>query len=165
MPSSNFKVSLDAALTKSAKLFRDSLLRKATSVGLPQGLDKATIIGNPIHTDMRSSIDVIIQLKYAPWARAFEYGSGEHGEEGTRYRIPSEGGGNFVAFPLERWPQYVPPPEKKYHYFPYVMHPGVKAKPYIEPTITETKKEIRNIFAKEIKAGLLAGVPKVTVIK
>ena len=81
------------------------------------------------------------------------------------YRIPREGGADFVAFPASRWPQYRPPPHRDYHYFPYVMHPGVKGKRYIQLTIKDTKEPIRKIFAKDFTLAILYGVPKVTVIE
>ena len=166
MPSSNIKAAVDVALQKSAALFRTAMIQKGRDVKVPSGLDRATYVDTPKHESTRSYIDIIISLKLAPWAGAYEYGSGEHGEKGERYRIPREGGGSFVAFPKERWPQYKPPPQAPdVFYFPYVMHPGVEARPYIQPTIKDTKQAIRKIFAKDFKLAILYGVPKVTVIE
>ena len=167
MPSSNIKAAVDVALQKAAALFRTAMIQKGRDVKVPSGLDRATYVDTPKHESNRSYIDIIISTKPedAPWAGAYEYGSGEHGEKGERYRIPREGGGSFVAFLTERWPKYKPPPHRDYHYFPYVMHPGVEARPYIQPTIKDTKEAIRKIFAKDFKLAILYGVPKVTVIE
>jgi len=179
MPNSNIAGRLDAALIKSAKLFREKMIRKGNSVNLPKGLDRATTIDAPKHTDKYSSIEIKISLKPedAPWARAYEYGSGEHAEEGSkeRYEIkPKEA--PVLVFPWQ--PDFIPWTSPKFagvqrtgegtegrYFFNYVEHPGVESRKYIRPTIEETKEEIRNIFAKDFKLAILYGVPKVTVIK
>ena len=91
--------------------------------------------------DGRYDATIIVDLNKAPSAAAFEFGSGKHGEKGQRYRIPGEGKIG-VAFPLSRWPSYKPPPDKEYFYFPFVMHPGVKAKPFLEPAIKDAKSKL-----------------------
>jgi hypothetical protein len=45
------------------------------------------------------------------------------------------------------------------------MHPTIVPRPYIRPTIIDTKEEVRKILAQDFKASILAGVQKVTVIE
>ena len=172
---------IDAALTKSAKLFVETMFKNGRTSRLPRGLEQATSIDNPSHMGFLSRIRIRISLKDdengAPWAAAYEYGSGEHSEKAPKpYRIAPKQA-PFLAFGWQ--PETIPFNSPKFigvkrepgeatkgvYFFKYIDHPGVEARPYIRPTINETKEEIRNILAKEAKAGLLAGTPRVTVIK
>lgn len=120
----------------------------------------------------------------APHAAAFEYGSGERKESGAgeKYQIPSDDNitwkmskyGNLyvLAFPISRWPNYVPPPNVNVAMFPgsisakpYVMHPGVHAKPFLKPAIDATRTSIGGILLKAISGAFRSAVPKVTIIE
>ena len=97
----------------------------------------------------------------APHAAAFEYGSGEHGESGKTYTIP---GMPWLAIPRERWPKYTPPPDVDPVFLRSVEHPGVKAKPYLEPAIESNRDILRETLSKIIKSAYLDTTVKVTVI-
>ena len=48
--------------------------------------------------------------------------------------------------------------------FHLVEHPGVQARPFIAPTIKKTLPKMKQELGKTIKAELLIGVERVTVI-
>jgi len=103
---------------------------------------------------------VVIDTKpdAAPMAGAFEWGSGVHGTKGEKYPIQAKDPeGNLVFW----W-------EKRNKWFVGAKlpfgHPGVKARPYIAPSIKDIREPLKKMFAQEIKKQLLLGTPKVTVI-
>lgn len=154
-------------LTKVADLFVKQMAQKVRQVGAPKNIISSTSIYPPITTSDGASIAVAISLAGAPAAGAYEWGSGIHATKGKKekYRIPKLGGGSFVAFPAERWPGHWLPPGQTSFVFTSVQHPGVKARPYIAPTIEENKAEYRQILGQEFKAEILRGVEKITVIR
>lgn len=147
MTSNNPQTELHVGLIKGAEFFVSKMEQKIDSEGLPDKIKKATSISSPVVKNEGGYIDIVIDLKTAPMAAAFEYGSGIHGEEGKKYKIPEDA--DYVAFPRERWAKYKPPPERSSFVFTYVMHPGVKERPYIRPTISDYRKEISKIIGKE----------------
>ena len=163
-------------LTKVAGLFYQKMLDRLNAGNYPHGdqtrnppttsIQDATSVGQVNQEGANAYIDVTISLKQAPYAGAYEWGSGLRSEKGgkAKYIIePREG--NVLAFPGERWPQYEPPPDAPDIFiFPYVMHPGVASKPYIKPTLQENRAEFKKILAREFKASILRGTQKVTII-
>lgn len=49
--------------------------------------------------------------------------------------------------------------------FSYVEHPGVEARPYLVPTINETKAEFRKILGQGFKAEILKDTNRIEVIE
>jgi hypothetical protein len=92
----------------------------------------------------------------APHAAAFEYGSGERGPDGEPYLIEPREMGGKLAIPRSRWPDPI--------YLPYVNHPGVEAKPYLQPAIDSNRDIIRETLGKIFKLAYLDTTIKVTVI-
>lgn len=160
MPFSNF---LDKEIIKGLTEQAAEVVEKAKeNASWSEKIPSAISVGKAQKTSA-SEYEVIIKLdlNVAPHAAAFEYGSGEHGESGERYLIP---GAPWLVIPRERWPKYNPPPDVDPVVLRSVMHPGVKPKPYIEPTIMETRDKFRDILGKEFKAMILADTKKVEVI-
>jgi hypothetical protein len=154
-----------AGLTKVGNHFATKLRAFVSNGQYAEEIAKGISVGSAVgSSEGTSHIDVIID---APMARAFEWGSGIHATRGERkeYRIPNEGGGDHVSFSLESWPKYKPPPNRKYFYFTHVMHPGIEAKPYIEPTIQAEKEEAKKILGQAFKAQILTGMPKQVIIE
>lgn len=121
----------------------------------------------------RAYIDIVVDLKKAPSAAAFEYGSGLHRKENpAEYKIsPREDGPGYLAFPISRWPNYQPPPNVTVAMFPgaisgkdYVMHPGVAERPFLAPAIQSKKWSFRGVILRVFKLGYIEATPRVTVI-
>jgi hypothetical protein len=73
-----------------------------------------------------------------------------------------------IAFPISRWPNYTPPPNVSVAIFPgaiskkpYVMHPGIAPRPYMRPSIQETKPQIKKILGDSFKAAILINLREV----
>ena len=147
-----------------ANEFMSKMAQKVSQNGLPKKITEHTKADPPQKKGSKYSIDIVIDTSKdaAPMAGAFEYGSGEHGESKERYTIP---GMPFLAIPRERWPKFQPPPDVDPVVLGSVEHPGVEARPYIEPTIKEIRKPFKKMFAEEFKRQYLMGTPKVTVIR
>jgi len=135
----------------------------------------------------RYTIDITVNLKAAPQARAYEYGSGIHrtrGKPGT-YRISPrpDTDATMLVFPFTI--TFMPSPNKlrgvagigdwedvwyemavSDHgqisgrmFWNYVDHPGVDARPYLAPAIEESRRSIRN----RIVLALLSGIKRSNV--
>lgn len=146
-------------LTVVAKEFMDTMARKVKEKGLPKAIIEYTSADSPKKEGNKYSVDVVIDTSEnaAPMAGAFEWGSGEHGEKGKRYPIvarnPEEQPLHFFWVEQDRWFKG-----------PIVRHPGVEARPYIKPSIEESKEKIRKILGKEFKAIILADTKRIEVI-
>lgn len=110
------------------------------------------------------SIDITVDLKVAPMARAFEFGSGLHATKADpeKYKIAPKKDDGALKFPIERWPNYEPPPNVRFAVFPgaislkpYVMHPGVEARPYLQPAVNVQLSKEKGRFSRLIKRGIL----------
>ena len=163
MHSSNIQSGLYASLARVGSFFAEKMKQKIKDVKAPSKIAEHVSVSSPVVGDRESYVDIVIDTNKehgAPMAGAFEWGSGIHGKGGDKYIIK---GNPLLAIPASRWPN------KKYNddpaILPFVNHPGVAARPYIEPTIKENKDEIRKILAQGFKASILSEVQKVTIIE
>ena len=155
-----------AGLTKVANLFVQKMKDKISQNRLPHKISEATSIGAAQQAGSGAFIDVDIDLKKAPMAAAFEWGSGIHTQRGVPDTYPIVPRNKRVlAIPRARWSNFSPPPDVDPVILRKVNHPGVAARPYITPTLVENKAEFRKILGKELKAAIMLGVPPVTVIE
>lgn len=125
-----------------------------------------SISASPVREENGSFVaEVTVDLKIAPEAAAFEYGSGLHGKKGMKYEIkPKEA--NILSFPKGDWPNYQPPPEAPEVFrFGVVQHPGVKARPYLQPAIDNEMKRVKQRLLRAFLSGYRSAVPTITVIK
>jgi hypothetical protein len=166
MPLSNVTNGVLAGLTKVANLFVIKMKQKVSQNNLPQAISDATSIGAAQQQGDSAFIDVDINLKKAPMAGAFEWGSGIHRQRGApaTYSINPKNA-NVLAIPRSRWKNYSPPPDTDPIFVRHVNHPGVAPRPYIAPTLVENREEIHKILGKELKAAIMLGIPPVTVIE
>lgn len=86
----------------------------------------------------------------APEAMAYEFGSGIHSEKGETYVIlPREQ--KALAFFWDKANASIPRLPDGRVLLRKVNHPGVAARPYIEPSLDELKKGVKAFIAKQIK--------------
>lgn len=157
-----------AGLTKVADLFVQKMKQRLSSGNYPSGnsergttsIQDAISIGTAQQAGDTSFIEVNISLAQAPFAAAFEWGSGLHAKRGNAalYPISARNAPQLHFWWEERGKWFMG--EK----LPF-GHPGIVAKPYIEPTLTENREEFRKILRREFKAAVMLGVPQVTVIE
>lgn len=129
-------------------------IQDATSVKPAQKLGEGTY-----------SVQIWIDLRKAPYAWAYEKGSGLRGPAGAKYPIKPVNASAMV-FGVADWPQWEPWPPPKSGAVPWngkftlyqVMHPGVEAKPYIRPTINSIQTKVRELLARDFKVTLLRGI-------
>ncbi len=164
-----FRATLDSLIIKTLTSEADRVAERAkANAGWSSKIPEAISVTEAKKAGDRFEISIIIDSSEdgpAPHAAAFEYGSGEHATRGKvgEYPIPKKPTG--VKFPKERWPKYIPPPPvPDFFFFTQIMHPGVEPRPYIAPSIEESKQKIREILGRNFKASILVGVPKVEVI-
>ena len=100
-----------------------------------------------------------IDLNTAPEALAYEYGSGIHSEKGEKYPIPKDEATRnqpFLVFAWEKAYPHIRRTKDGKVVLKRVMHPGVAARPYIEPSLDELKKTVKDVISVQIKKGLSA---------
>lgn len=175
----NVNQGVRVGLIRVANLVSNTMKKRLAS-GYPPGnpeygwvpIQDTITIGQVSEGNGQSSITISLGGERAPYAAAYEWGSGIHktrGSPGTYVIKPRDKGA--LAF---YWPGHesgMRPGKKFIMYgndgrllFTYIDHPGVEAKPYIEPSIQENKQEVKKILAREFKMSLLIGREKVTEI-
>lgn len=157
-----------AGLTKVADLFVQKMKQKISQNKLPREISEAISVGTAQQAGDILFIDVDIDLRKAPMAAAFEWGSGVYKQRGTpeRYRIePREK--QALAFDFREATNIgnIRLTKEGKAILPYVMHPGVAPRPYIIPALVENKEEFRKILKRELKAAIMRGVPPMTIIE
>lgn len=155
-------------LTKVANLFAQKMKQKISQNRLPNEISDAISVGTAQQAGDVSFIDVSIDLKKAPMAAAFEWGSGVHKQLGrpARYIIePRNARMLAFEFRVAKNIGNIRLTKEGKAILPYVMHPGVAPRPYIAPTLIDNKKEFRKIMGQELKAAIMLGVPPVTIIE
>ena len=132
-----------------------------------RSIPNAIGVGKAEKTASGYTVNVTVDLNESPEAAAFEYGSGEHGESGEPYVIEPINATRLVI-PKKRWARYVPAedenPNRDPLFFMSVLHPGVKAKPYLQPAIESTRAGFVSSIGKIFKQAYLDSTVKVTVI-
>lgn len=164
-PTNTINQDIHAALVQVANLVVASMKNKLSS-GYPSG-DKQglspiqdTISVGQVQQEMNGlSIMITLGGKDAPYARAYEWGSGIHATRGTPHLIPiaAKNAPNLV-FWWEKGNKLFVGPKLP------IGHPGVAPKPYIEPSIRENKAQMKKIMGREFKAAILSGTERVTEI-
>lgn len=171
--SSAFQTGIMQKLVVVAQEFMNVMAQKVKQNRLPKAITENTMAESPKKTNNTYSIDVVIDTSEgaAPMAGAYEWGSGEHGETGEAYVIESRTPGGKLVIPRARWPKYVEDEDDLMQgiyrdpiILPYVLHPGVKPKPYIKPSILESKDKIKKILGREFKAQILSQTKRLTII-
>ena len=163
----NPQAGIHAGLALAASHFVEKMKTRLDGGNYPHGdsdrgttsIQDATTIDTPKHEGGNAYVDIVISLSKAPFAWAFEKGSGLHSEEGA---------GKYPIRPVDKdwlaffWPEAQNP--DALNYLPdgrviigQVMHPGIAAKPYIRPTIVEEREEIKKILGREFKAQISRG--------
>lgn len=111
----------------------------------------------------------------APHATAFEYGSGEQGKNGQKYIITPDKA-DLLAFDWQ--PDFVPWGSPKLfgailespdstagrYFFNLVEHPGVEARPYLEPALDAQREKFFEAVADRVVGKFIESYPKVTII-
>jgi hypothetical protein len=172
MMNNNFML---AALAQSAALLVSKMQARLTPGQYPQAIKDSITQTAPRQDRGGYSVEVHVGGSSAPMAFAFEYGSGLHAtrKPAEKYRIaPRPNGPGYLAFPTSRWPNYSPPPNVNVARFPgaisnkgFVMHPGIVARPFVGPSVDDSRAEVRAILGRGFKATIMAGVKPVTVIE
>jgi hypothetical protein len=161
-------MSILAALAKVGAIYAAKAAAKSQQVKAPKNIAGAFSVDSPKQMEAIYFIDIKVNLKEAPAAAAYEWGSGIHatkGSPGTYPIVPKNH--NYLAF---FWPKVDGDPS--FRRLPdgrvllaSVKHPGVAPRPYLVPTIQETKEEFKKILGQGFKAEILQGVNKIEVIE
>jgi len=156
-----------------------NMRKRISQNNLPDAIDKSIEIGQATSSGGTTFIVVSVGGKEAPMALAFEYGSGEHATRGNTGKYPiAPKNADLLAFNWQ--PDFVPWGSPKFfgaalsdpqnstegkYFFHFVEHPGVEARPYVKPSIEETLPKIKRLISGDIKAEMLIGTQRVTVIR
>ena len=184
---------LSSAFQKFKSLFVPSIVEVLTKQGdaivqkARQNASWSTRIPDAIHLGTvkeiskgRYEIEIIIDASGdretgAPHATAFEYGSGEQGKNGQKYIITPDKA-DLLAFDWQ--PDFVPWGSPKLfgailespdstagrYFFNLVEHPGVEARPYLEPALDAQREKFFEAVADRVVGKFIESYPKVTII-
>lgn len=98
------------------------------------------------------AIDVGTNVEYAA---AQEFGSGLHAEKGPKKPIEIRPvRKQALAFEWPDAPAGLTPSKTGKYVFARVMHPGVKAQPYLRPALEESRNDVRKLILKSVAAAL-----------
>ena len=155
-------MSILASLAEIGRIFADKAKAKSEENNTPE---IKFFVGQPTQTGEIAFIEITASH---PAVRAYEWGSGIHATKGTPETYPIvPKNKTYLAF---MWPKVDGDPS--FRRLPdgrvllkQVSHPGVAARPFLAPTVEDTKVEFRKILGQGFKAELLAGTEKVEVIE
>jgi hypothetical protein len=155
--SSKFKQIFEGRILKELTVQASKIAEKAKdNASWSKSIPDAIGVGKAEKTATGYKVDVTVDLNKSPQAAAFEYGSGEHGEKGAKYPIRAKD-----------------PEQQPLHFFGKTWfigpelpfgHPGVKARPYLQPAIESTRAGFVSSIAKAFKQSYLDSTVRVTVI-
>jgi hypothetical protein len=160
---------LFVGLTKAATLFTNAMFAR-TRVGYPStkrhgyqmvySIEDSTKIGEAKQEGSRTYIDIIIDLKRAPYAAAYEFG---HPEPYTINPVH----GQALAIPFGKWnPTGYNVIGKQGYLFWKVEHQSIEAKPFMKPTMNEKRQEIAKIIGNEFRESYIRSIgERRTIIK
>ena len=142
------KVFLRGALVWSANQVAKKARRNA---GWSSRIPKAIKVEKTQESGNSMSITISVDSKLAPHAEAFEKGSGIHGDKRKTYKIRPKKGALAFYWPggpsaAELWgsKKFLGVGKSGKLLFSYVDHPGVKARPYLEPAVDASVNSILN---------------------
>lgn len=141
------------SLTTSMTYLFVKIVDKVMTNNLPRQITDAMKMGMPQVTGNSGFIETKIDLKIAPMAAAYEWGSGTHRTKGVPGLYPIRAvKAPKLVFWWEKGNKWFIGKELPYG------HPGVEPRPYIEPSIKESMPAIKEIVAKEVKATVIIGI-------
>lgn len=154
MPISNrifamFDSAIDSVLLKSAEKIANDARASAPTQRIKANINVSAIE----NTSQSKQIRVYVPLKDAPEARAYELGSGIHGEFGRKYPIDAKNVPNLVFF----WQK-----EDRWFVGPHVNHPGVAARPYLFPAGRKHKNEIITMLLRAVGSAVKVSFEELT---
>lgn len=153
-------MSILAALAKIGAIYAQKAAAKSQEVRAPKEIAGAFSVDPPKQKGDTYSIDIKVDLKEAPAAGAYEWGSGVHATKGAKglYPIKAKNADELHFFWKNRGKWFMG------FELPF-GHPGVAPRPYLVPTIDDTKEEFKKILGQGFKAEILQGVNKIEVIE
>ncbi len=160
--SSKFKQIFEGQILKELTAQASKIAEKAKeNASWSKSIPNAISVGKAEKTP--TGYEVVIKVDAsedgpAPHAAAFEYGSGVHGEKGAKYPIQAKDPSGNLVFWWEKGNKWFVG-----HALPF-GHPGVKAKPYLQPAIESTRAGFVTSIAKLVKQSYLDSTVRVEVI-
>lgn len=127
----------DSTMVKMANLLANAIRKYAPY----EAIKKSVKIGKREGRGTSRFIQVWVGGKRAPFARAFDIGSGIHGKYATPYTIRAKNG-KVLSFYWER--------EQVNFVGQSVQHPGVKGVGYTQKAIKEVRQKIREELKKDV---------------
>ena len=149
----NINAGIISSLNRIANHFVIKMKDKIDAVDAPKVIKNAISITPATVSGDSGRIEVVIDLKTAPMASAYEWGSGLHATKYSPmlYPIPTVKPGPLHFFWEERGKWFFGAK------LPF-GHPGVAPRPYIEPTLIAELPEMKKIVGGEVKAQIIIGL-------
>ena len=174
MPNNNLHADLIKSVTKAVNILYAGIARRLGSARYPSEIIQS-LQTLPVDNVSGQIVGTVKVSGETVWA--YEWGSGLWSEIGPRGKYPIlPVDASILAF---NWPaaqeaaafsregrELVVPGEGGQVFLPGIMHPGIRAKPYIRPAIEENIEKIVDVLGDDVLISLSASLgPDVVVIK
>lgn len=156
----NIDAKLIAIMTQQVSKIAELAKNNVRSNGIPANIADAISITKVEKTGNQYKISILVDTKKSPSAAAYEYGSGIHRTKGSPglYPISAKNVPNLVFYWDKKGGWFVGPS------LPH-GHPGVQARPYLQPAVDQNIKTFRAELAKAFKDAVLSSTTKIEVIR
>lgn len=146
-PSSSLNLINDSAMVESGKKLYNAVKKFAPYKKIKQAVYLSRVEGNKSSRFITVSINMNEQTGGAPFARAFDTGSGVHGKNKRTYPIVPKRFSSLQFIGTNAFSGQVIRTK-------LVNHPGVKGVEYTKRAIESVRSGIRNTLAKDVKENL-----------
>lgn len=157
----NVKAKVENGAKNGLLLAGDKIAQDATRIApIKAGRLKRSITrSNPKKNGNNWSVTIGTDVEYA---RAQEFGSGLHATRGPKQKIKivpkkQKGGKKALAFKWPGAPSGLEPSASGKFVFKSIMHPGVKAQPYLRPALDQNREIAVKIIGNAIVGALTSG--------
>lgn len=144
----NFNLIDDSTMVIAANRLYDAVVKYAPYDAIRQAVYISRVEGKKTSRFITVSINMNEKTGGAPFARAFDIGSGLHGTRRRKYKILPKEGTPFLQFAgTNKFAGQIIRTKE-------VNHPGVRGVGYIKKAINEARPEIRQEVVKDVKENL-----------
>lgn len=153
----NVKAKVENGTKNGLLLAGDLIAQRATrKAPIDTGRLKRSITrSNPKKSGNNWSVTIGTNVKYAA---AQEFGSGLHSTRRSKQKIRiTPKNKKALAFKWANAPSGLEPSKSGKFLFSSVMHPGVKAQPYLRPALEESREDATKIIGNAIVGALTSG--------
>jgi len=151
---------MQATMVEVARVMIEEMTNRTNGGQHPSDLSKTMYADSPRFFG-KDAYGVTIHIDH-PAAGAYEFGSGLYGAKRAKYLIKPKDA-SVLSFPEDDWPNFkyiegshVYPINGKFFLY-HVEHPGIKARPYIRPSLKARMNDMKKLIKRDFVATIGSG--------